>query len=367
MYSTFLTASPGSVLFSRSNLLKRKDLCFSCLRLGLVGHRRSLRSSHLFSSGLTRFRRVTTRIKLFNFFELSRDKMSPKVKGDGGSTVEKRPGESLPDTVRARKNSSTPIASETTTGDRLCETEKKTKDNTTRTQKHTVLSMVGLTSAVWTLGMFQMVAVESCQCIRRTKQTNSCEVGVRHVVCTVPKCGIVVRYQNTSNMDQYYIRGGTDHKELVDRLTTMQQLERQDNLGSGEDGHMVLSRTFNTFKNCAALTIPYILLQSCRVQKGKELNDFQRIPLDIEILSNLRFGSLEIRDTSVTRVTNKNTLLMQDTQYPTCNLVIPQLYQMITKLEMSIITYVMLHVKCGSRISKVLRLKKMTLKKMTLK
>jgi len=45
-------------------------------------------------------------------------------------------------------------------------------------------------------------------------------------------------------------------------------------------------------------------LQSCRVQKGKELNDFQRNLLDIEILSNLRFGSLEIRDTSVTRVTN---------------------------------------------------------------
>jgi hypothetical protein len=38
------------------------------------------------------------------------------------------------------------------------------------------------------------------------------------------------------------------------------------------------------------------------MQKGKELNDFQRNPLDIEILSNLRFGSLEIRDTSVTRV-----------------------------------------------------------------
>ena len=45
MYSTFLTASPGSVLFSRSNLLKRKDLRFSWLRLGLVRHRRSLRSS----------------------------------------------------------------------------------------------------------------------------------------------------------------------------------------------------------------------------------------------------------------------------------------------------------------------------------
>ena len=55
MYSTFLTASPGSVLFSRSNLLKRKDLCFSCLRLGLIRHRRSLRSSHLFSSDLPRF------------------------------------------------------------------------------------------------------------------------------------------------------------------------------------------------------------------------------------------------------------------------------------------------------------------------
>ncbi len=41
MYSTFLTASSGSVLFSRSNLLKRKDLCFSCLRLGLIRHRRS--------------------------------------------------------------------------------------------------------------------------------------------------------------------------------------------------------------------------------------------------------------------------------------------------------------------------------------
>jgi hypothetical protein len=38
----------------------------------------------------------------------------------------------------------------------------------------------------------------------------------------------------------------------------------------------------------------------CR--REKELNDFQRNPLDIEILSNLRFGCLEIRDTSVTTV-----------------------------------------------------------------
>ena len=40
------------------------------------------------------------------------------------------------------------------------------------------------------------------------------------------------------------------------------------------------------------------------MQKGKELNDFQRNPLEIEILGILRFGSLENRDTSVTRVTN---------------------------------------------------------------
>jgi hypothetical protein len=38
----------------------------------------------------------------------------------------------------------------------------------------------------------------------------------------------------------------------------------------------------------------------CR--REKELNDLQRIPLDIEILSNLRFGSLEIRDTSASRL-----------------------------------------------------------------
>jgi hypothetical protein len=47
----------------------------------------------------------------------------------------------------------------------------------------------------------------------------------------------------------------------------------------------------------------------CRVQKGKELNDFQRNILDIEILSNLRFDSLEIRDTSVTRVMNNYFML----------------------------------------------------------
>ncbi len=59
MYSTFLTTSSGSVLFSRSNLLKRKDLCFSCLRLGLIRYRRSLRSSHLSSQVCHDSHRVT--------------------------------------------------------------------------------------------------------------------------------------------------------------------------------------------------------------------------------------------------------------------------------------------------------------------
>jgi len=92
--------------------------------------------------------------------------------------------------------------------DRVREAEKKAKDNAASTPKHTVLSMAGLTSAVWTLGMFEMVSGESCQCIHRTKQKNPCDVAVRHAACTVPTCGFVVRYQNTSNLEQHYIRGG---------------------------------------------------------------------------------------------------------------------------------------------------------------
>jgi hypothetical protein len=65
MYSTFLTASSGSVLFIRSNMLKRKDLYFSCLRLGLIRHRRSLRSSHLSSQVLHDSHRVTLEKMIF--------------------------------------------------------------------------------------------------------------------------------------------------------------------------------------------------------------------------------------------------------------------------------------------------------------
>ena len=40
--------------------------------------------------------------------------MIPKNRGDGGSVTQKRPPAPLPDTVRAKKNSSTPVASDTT-------------------------------------------------------------------------------------------------------------------------------------------------------------------------------------------------------------------------------------------------------------
>ena len=131
------------------------------------------------------------------------------------------------------------------TTDRLCESENKTKDDLTNTPKHTVLSMIGLTSSLWTLDMFQMVTGELCQYIEHTKQTNPCEIGVRHAVCTVPGCGHVIRYQKTSNLEHHYIRGGTDHKELADRFSGTQNLERQGKLGSAADGSMTLSHTCN--------------------------------------------------------------------------------------------------------------------------
>ena len=49
--------------------------------------------------------------------------------------------------------------------DRQREAEKKATDDLLDAPKHTVLSMTALTSAVCTLGMFQMVTGESCQCI----------------------------------------------------------------------------------------------------------------------------------------------------------------------------------------------------------
>jgi hypothetical protein len=61
----------------------------------------------------------------------------------------------------------------------------------------------------------------------------------------VPKCGFVIRYQNTSNLEQHYIRGGDDHKELAGRLAATQQLDRGVLLGAAADGSMALGRTCN--------------------------------------------------------------------------------------------------------------------------
>jgi hypothetical protein len=144
--------------------------------------------------------------------------------------------------------------------DRQREAEKKARDDLLDAPKHTVLSMTGLTSAVWTLGMFQMVTGESCQCIRRTKQTEPCHVGVRHAASTVPKCGFVIRYQNTSNLEQHYIRGGLDHTELAGRLTATQQLDRGVHLGTVPDDSMVLSLTRTTTNGQHASTCRMPLL-----------------------------------------------------------------------------------------------------------
>jgi hypothetical protein len=129
--------------------------------------------------------------------------------------------------------------------DRQRQAEKKVTEDLVNAPKHTVLSMVGLTSAVWTLGMFQMVSGESCQCIQRTKQTEPCHVGVRHAACTVPNPVFVIRYKNTSNLENHFIRGGDDHKELAGRLAATQQLDRGVRLGAAADGSMALTRTCN--------------------------------------------------------------------------------------------------------------------------
>ena len=61
---------------------------------------------------------------MFNFLEFVKippggdsgsDKILPKAKGDGGSVAQKRRSVTLPDIVRVRKHSSTPIVSDTTT------------------------------------------------------------------------------------------------------------------------------------------------------------------------------------------------------------------------------------------------------------
>ena len=133
------------------------------------------------------------------------------------------------------------------TVDRWCEIESKEAHVLKNAPKHTVLYMKGLTSEVrplWTMDMFQMVTGDSCQCMKRTKQSTACDVSVRHASCTVSGRGFVVRYQNTSNLENHYVTTGTDHKELADRMTAMHNIDRQERLGSGVDGRIPLTHTF---------------------------------------------------------------------------------------------------------------------------
>ncbi len=51
--------------------------------------------------------------------------------------------------------------------------------------------------------------------MKRTKKSTAYDITVRYAVCTVSGCGFVVKYQNTSNLENHYVTGGTDHKELV--------------------------------------------------------------------------------------------------------------------------------------------------------
>ncbi len=83
-----------------------------------------------------------------------------------------------------------------------------------------------------------------CQCMKRTKQSTTCDISVRHTSYTVSGCEFVARYQNTSNLENHYVTTGTDHKELADRLTAIHHIDRKERLGSEEDGRITLSHTF---------------------------------------------------------------------------------------------------------------------------
>ena len=111
------------------------------------------------------------------------------------------------------------------------------------TPKHTVLSIHDLTCGLSSCFRWWLVSPVS------VSDTRNRRIGVEHVECTVSGCGFVIRYQNTSNLDQYYIRGGTEHKELTDQLTVMEQVDQSipnDRLVMTKDSPMMMTHTGNT-------------------------------------------------------------------------------------------------------------------------
>jgi hypothetical protein len=87
-----------------------------------------------------------------------------------------------------------------------------------------------------------------------------------------------------------------EHKAMESKLsgaklnanTLSRAFDDNRSVGSGKSQKPLPAALF--FQNAVA-KIAAPIGPACQ---GKELNDFQRNPLEIEILSNLRFGSLEI-------------------------------------------------------------------------
>jgi hypothetical protein len=64
------------------------------------------------------------------------------------------------------------------TAGRHREAESKEAHALKNAPKHTVVYMKGLTSPVWTLGMFEIVTGDSYQCMKRTKQSTTSDITV---------------------------------------------------------------------------------------------------------------------------------------------------------------------------------------------
>ena len=72
--------------------------------------------------------------------------------------------------------------------DRRFETETNETQDLGNAPKHTVLSTTGLTSPVWTIGMFQMVSGQSCQYIKRMAQCLDADLSSAHVQSGAVRC-----------------------------------------------------------------------------------------------------------------------------------------------------------------------------------
>jgi hypothetical protein len=100
----------------------------------------------------------------------------------------------------------------------------------------------------------------------------------------VSGCGFVAKYQNTSNLENHYVTARTDHKELADRLTSMQHIDRQERLGSAADGRIAWSHTFvdpafttDKKSRCDIKFVKWLVPKNRALSMSKkydELNDF---------------------------------------------------------------------------------------------